>query len=242
MIDPRPWSGLKPVHPIADGHRNEVWLAELGQEPVAVRSSRRAAASLEWELDLLEHLDRRAFCVPTIVPTDDGRRSVDGVVVQRWLDGREPSSQADWELVAAELRRLHAETVDYRQRPDCSTVRELAPDGRSVDADLGRMPADVVKRVVSVFDEFDHVPTAVIHGDPMASNIRIGQDGSVGLLDWDESRVDLTWHDLSNLGIQVLDDDSHRRAQRLSNAWEAANGWTAEPDYARRRLTMLIDQ
>ena len=57
--------------------------------------------------------------------------------------------------------------------------------------------------------------------------------------DWDESRVDVVWHDLSNLGVQVLDDARHVAALRLSDAWEAANAWLLEPDYARRRLARL---
>lgn len=238
MIDPSPWSGLRLVEPAAGGHRNEVWYGLLDGTAVAVRRSKRSAASLAWELDLIGHLDTLGFRVPAIVAADDGRRSVAGVVVQQWLDGREPSTDSDWDLVAQELGRLHTATTAYRQRPDCSTVCELPSTGRSVDADLSQMPPEVAARVVAVFDQFDDVPTAVIHGDPMAGNIRIDGD-VVGLLDWDESRVDLTWHDLSNLGIQVLDDANHRRAQRLSNAWEAANGWTAEPDYAQRRLDML---
>ena len=84
-------------------------------------------------------------------------------------------------------------------------------------------------------------PVSVIHGDPGAANIRIDGNGRVGLLDWDESRVDITWHDLSNLGVQVLDDRTQRRAERLSHAWEAANGWTTEPGYAQRRLRALLD-
>jgi len=59
------------------------------------------------------------------------------------------------------------------------------------------------------------------------------------VLDWDESRVDITAHDLSPLGVQVLDDAEQTAATQLSHAWEAANGWTAEPDYARRRLAEL---
>jgi len=47
------------------------------------------------------------------------------------------------------------------------------------------------------------------------------------------------WHDLSNLGVRVLDQDDHDRAQDLSNAWEAVNAWTAEPDYAATRLSRL---
>lgn len=242
VLDPAPWSGLVLVERIVEGNRNEVWLGKLGDEPVAIRRSRRPAESLAWELDLMEHLERLGFLVPSVLVSDDGHRSVEGIVVQRWLGGREPSTDSDWGLVAAELGRLHRVTSGYDQRPGCSTVLELSSDEQSVDADLGEMTGDVATRVTAVFEEMVDVPTAVIHGDPMSSNIRIGPDGSVGLLDWDESRVDVTWHDLSNLGIQVLDDDSHRRALRLSNAWEAANGWVVEPEYARRRLEMLTDE
>lgn len=239
MISSEPWSGLVLIEPVTEGNRNEVWLGKLGDLPVAVRQSRRPPESLAWELDLLEYLDRAGFSIPSVIPSDDGRRSVDGLVVQRWLDGREPATDPEWRLVSAELIRLHGETSGYPQRPGCATVLELQSVRRSGDADLDLMPPDVVERLVAVFDEFVDVPTAVVHGDPMPGNIRIGSDGSVGLLDWDESRIDLTWHDLSNLGVQVLDDADHDRALRLSNAWEAANGWMVEPAYARRRLNML---
>ncbi len=239
MIDVGAWPGLDLIAPVTGGSRNQVWRGRLDGEVVAVRRSRRPEASLAWELDLLERLDAIGFRVPTTVPGDDGRRSVGGVVVQTWLDGRPPSSRADWASVAHELRRLHADTAGYRQRPGCSSVRDLKAVRRSVDADLDAIPPAVATRIEAVFDEMDDVPLAVVHGDPGPENIRIGADGSVGLLDWDESRVDLTWHDLSNLGIQILDDDDHRRAQLLSHAWEVANGWLEEPEYARRRLMLL---
>lgn len=241
MISCTAWSDVTLVHQVADGNRNEVWFGLLGDTPVAVRQSRRSAESLAWELDLMESLERAGFRVPSVITADDGRRSVDGVVVQRWLEGHEPATDSEWRLVADELVRLHSETGGNSQRPGCSTVRELGPGARSGDADLGRMPPAVVDRLLAVFAEFAEVPTAVIHGDPMPGNVRICPDGAIGLLDWDESRVDLTWHDLSNLAVQVLDDESHRRALRLSNAWEAASGWVVEPEYARRRLQMLTD-
>ena len=80
--------------------------------------------------------------------------------------------------------------------------------------------------------------TAVAHGDPAGSNVRV-DDGLVWLLDWDESRVDLVWHDLSNLGVAVLDPIAHARAQRLSDARQAINAWRVEPEYARVRLERL---
>jgi Ser/Thr protein kinase RdoA (MazF antagonist) len=241
MIDPSPWTGLRLLEAASGGNRNDVWRGRIGAEQVSVRRSRRSAASLIWELDLMGELGRMGFRVPGVVPAEDGRRVVDGIVVQDWLEGRRPQSQADWRLVARELARLHSELSGHHQRPGCCPVDVLRTRRRSVDADLDRMPADVVEVILDVFDALAGMPISVIHGDPMADNIRIGADGSVGLLDWDESRVDLTWHDLSNLGIRILDEDSHRRAQRLSNGWEAANAWTLEPDYARRRFELLLE-
>lgn len=93
--------------------------------------------------------------------------------------------------------------------------------------------------MMDAFAAVAEYPTSVVHGDPMADNLRIDDQGVVGLLDFDESRVDVHLHDLSNLGIQVLDDKTHAVATRLSHAWEAANGWVVEPTYARERLESL---
>lgn len=239
MIDSGPWPDVRLIERLASGNRNDVWLGRLGDGKVAVRRSRRPPESLAWELDLMDQLGRAEFSVPSIVLTEDGRRSVDGVVVQLWLEGREPSSEADWQLVANEFVRLHRKTAGHDQRPGCCTVRELRSVRRCVDVDLGMMPVEAVDRILAVFEGLTEVPVAVVHGDPGPSNIRLGRDGAVGLMDWDESRMDLTWHDLSNLGVQVLDDESHQLALRLSDAWEAANGWVTEPEYARRRLRTL---
>ena len=239
MLDVGPWPGLELVEPVVGGHRNVVWRGRLHGDWVAVRSTRRSPASLEWELTLLDHLATHGVGVSAVIPTDSGASSADGVVVQRWIDGRIPQSEADWRAVSAELRRVHSRGGDYPQRPDCCSVRELRFRARSVDANLADVPVGVADELLSVFDEFEDVPTAVIHGDPCAANIRITADEQVVLLDWDESRVDLVWHDLSNLGTQVLADADHARAQRLSDAWEALNAWTVEPEYARERLRSL---
>ncbi|MDP9476268.1 MAG: hypothetical protein M3R38_11415 [Actinomycetota bacterium] len=63
-----------------------------------------------------------------------------------------------------------------------------------------------------------------------------------GLLDWDEARVDASVLDLAGLPLDlsdVLDTGRLGRARRASNAWEAASGWIAEPEYARSRLLRL---
>ena len=233
------WSGLTLVEPVVEGNRNEVWRATRNGESFAVRRSRRSELSLRWELGLIEFLSQRGFVVPSVVSTDDNQFHHDGVVVQRWIEGRPPTSETDSINIAAELQRLHGLTSDHLQRPGCCIVTDLRTRRVSMDADLDAMPVDDGALVESVFADFTDVPTAVVHGDPGASNIRMTASGQVGLLDWDESRVDVTWHDLSNLGVPVLDRDEHQRALALSDAWEAANAWIVEPGYASTRLAQL---
>ena len=233
------WNGLALVEPVFEGDRNEVWRATRDGESFAVRRPRRSESSLRWELELIEFLSQNGFAVPSVVPTNDNGLHHEGVVVQRWIDGRPPDSETDWKAVAEELQRLHSLTNDRPQRPGCCVVTDLHTHRVSVDADLDAMPVDEQALVEAVFEGFVGVPTAVVHGDPGASNIRMTATGQVGLLDWDESRVDVIWHDLSNLGVSVLEGEVHQRAQLLSDAWEAANGWTTEPAYAAARLARL---
>ena len=61
----------------------------------------------------------------------------------------------------------------------------------------------------------------------------------VGLLDWDEARVDHPDLDLADLPVPVLPGPRDRIARAAVGAWEAAAGWAAEPAYARRRLAEL---
>lgn len=229
-MDPTPWGAPRIGARLGGGHRNDVY--RVGDEWVA-RRSRRSVASLEWELDLLEHLARHGFVVPAVVPTLDGRRHVDGVVMQRWLPGREPADD-DWPLVVAELRRLHELMRDWPPRPDFPGTRELLTADQGGDVDLGAMPADAVAACRAAWARLPGPPT-VIHGDPCAANIRVLDDVRIGFLDWDEARVDDPWLDLADIpGLDVPD-----MARAAVDAWEAANSWVMEPPYARGRLARL---
>ena len=127
-IDTSAWPALEAQIQIAEGNRNEVWRGFLRVVPVSIRQSRRDEQSLEWELDLIEFLSAQGFRVPTVVRSADGRRHVNGVVVQRWLDGHPPSSTRDWRLVADTLQRIHRITSTYPQRPGCCAVAEFDSD------------------------------------------------------------------------------------------------------------------
>lgn len=73
---------------------------------------------MRWELELIEFLSQRGFAVPSVVPTDDNQLHHEGVVVQRWIEGRPPKSETDWTAVAAELQPLHALTGDRARAVD----------------------------------------------------------------------------------------------------------------------------
>jgi Ser/Thr protein kinase RdoA (MazF antagonist) len=227
MLDLSPWGSPAVLSRLGGGHRNEVF--RLAGDLVA-RRSRRSTASLEWELGLLDHLGRHGFVVPTVVPSLDGRSHVDGLVVQRWLPGAEPT---DWAPVVAELRRLHELMADWPPRPAFPGTRALLTVDRGGDVDLTTMPTSAVTACRSAWQSLTG-PTTVIHGDPCAANIRIDGD-RVGFLDWDEARVDHPWLDLADIpGIEAPP-----AAVAAVNAWEAANGWQVEPHYARERLARL---
>jgi Ser/Thr protein kinase RdoA (MazF antagonist) len=214
-----PWGSPPVMERLGGGHRNEVY--RVGDDWVA-RRSRRPVASLEWELALLDHLSRNGFWVPSVIPTRDGRGHADGVVVQRWLPGREPAGD-DWPLVAAELRRLHALLPHWPARPDFPGTRELLTVDRGGDVDLTAMPAPAVRVCRAAWRALTG-PPVVVHGDPCAANILIDSD-RVGFLDWDEARVDHPWLDLADIPGIVLPAP----ATAAINAWEAANAWLLEP-------------
>ncbi|MBQ0986655.1 phosphotransferase [Streptomyces sp. F63] len=236
----RAWGDVHVVDRLPGGNRNEVLEVRRGVERLVARRSRREPAALAWELDLLEYLDGHGFTVPAVVPAMDGRRHVDGAVVQRWLDGG-PPGPGDWPAVTAELRRLHALTRGWPQRPGFRSTRDLLHRDRGGDIDLTAMPDEAVVACRNAWRKLEATPSAVVHGDPAAANIRVTGHG-IGFLDWDEARVDHT--DLDLVGLAVLPVETlppHRlaRARAAIHAWEAANAWLIEPAYARKRLAQL---
>ncbi|MDX3072574.1 phosphotransferase enzyme family protein [Streptomyces sp. NPDC088354] len=234
----RAWGGIQVVGPLSGGHRNEVLEVRRGRRRWVARRSRRRSAALEWELDLLEYLGAHGFTVPGVVPAADGRRHIDGLVVQTWVEG-EPPAPRDWPAVAAELRRLHTLTENWSQRPGFCSATDLLRRERGGDIDLSVMPEGAVAACREAWRQLEGTPRAVVHGDPAAANIRV-TGGGVGFLDWDEARVDHVDLDLADLPVDALPPRRLAPARAAVHAWEAANGWLVEPSYARRRLAQLV--
>jgi len=224
---------------LGGGVRNDVRLATVGGVRYAGRLSRRPDAALDWELDLLDRLLAAGFRVPRPLPAADGRRSVDGLVLLEWIDGDPPATADDWRGVADVLGRLHEVFADWPQRPGFRSTRDLLVAERGGDVRLDLMPEDAVRRCREAWRALAGEPTSVIHGDPGAANVRLGARG-VGLIDWDEARVDASVLDFAHLppGVVERHIPPGRLAvvRRAADAWEAANGWVLEPAYARRRL------
>jgi Ser/Thr protein kinase RdoA (MazF antagonist) len=231
------WGSLEVIGVLGGGNRNMVVEARLGARRLVVRQSRRSPASLGWEADLLDHLARNGLRVPAVVPALDGRRHIDGVMVQTWLDGTPPGA-ADWPAVAAFLRRLHEITTAWPQRPGFTSTRDLLTTDYGGDVDLSAMPPDAVSDCRRAWARLEGSPQAVVHGDPGPANIRISADGP-GLLDWDEARVDYTDLDLADLPDSKLPAPRLNVARKAATAWEAANGWIIEPSYAQHQLQLL---
>lgn len=236
----RRWDpGFELLGPLPGGHRNQVAAVLIRGERRVARRSRRSAAALEWEIGLLEHLSAHGLPVPTPVRTTDRERFVGATIVLPWVAGREPASEEDWYAVAAELGRLHRATVGYPQRPGFRSARELVTRDTGGDVDVRRLPDDVAAACRTAWAALP-AETAVIHGDPSPGNIRLTGE-RVTFLDWDECRVDSPDLDLAALPVSVLPPQRQRAAGAALAAWEAASAWGTEPEYARRRLAVLLD-
>lgn len=231
------WGPLRIVGPLSGGNRNTVLELRRGGERLVARRSHRSPAGLSWEVELLDYLGQQGFCVPKIIPSADGHRHRGGVVVQSWLDGAPPSPE-DWPAVGAALRRLHALTAGWPQRPGFASTQDLLTASRGGDVDLTAMPADAVADCRRAWRRLRGFPQAVVHGDPGPSNIRITGAGA-GLLDWDEARVDCAVLDLAQLPDSGLPAGELADGRTAATAWEAANGWIIEPGYARDQLAWL---
>ncbi len=236
------WPGLRLGDRLGGGNRNIVLAARRGGEKAVVRHGVRPITALEWELQLLSRLAALDFIVPLPILTKDGRLSDGGVCVFTWVDGEPPETDDDWSAVADVLTRLHHVSASWPQRPGFAGTADLIRVESGGDVDLREMPPDAVIRYRAAWAGITDEARSVIHGDPGPSNIRVTRNG-VGLIDWDETRVDASVLDFAeHPHAATLIQPQPRRAAtfRAAIAWEAANGWRIEPEYARRKLAELI--
>lgn len=222
------------IEPLSGGVANDVWSVRLNGRRAVARLGTRSDADLDWETNLLQHLDRAGLTVPVPIPTTDGRRFADGLVLMTYLEGDPPEAEADWRRVAATLRRLHELTEGWPQRPGWRSSTDLLHADSGTKVDLTAMPAEGVARCRAAWARLAGRPTSVVHGDPNPRNVRITPE-RVALIDWDESHVDVADLDLVlPHNAAGLDGPTLDIATQASAAWEAAVCW--DDDYSKRRL------
>src|SRR3954454_1837280 len=216
------------VEPLGGGVVNEVWSVRVNGQLAVGRLGARSDADLGWETDLLQHLAREGLSVPVPIATRAGRLFADGLVVMSYVDGEPPETEADWRRVADALRRLHQLTQGWPQRPGWRSSIDLLHAETGTKIDLGAMPPDGVARCRAAWAWLAGHQTCVIHSDPTPGNIRMTAD-RVGIIDWDESHVDVA--DLDLLlphNAAHLSDHAHDEAEQAFVAWDAARCWGHE--------------
>jgi Ser/Thr protein kinase RdoA (MazF antagonist) len=226
--------------PLAGGARSQVVAARRGGQRLVARRSLRSTAALDWELDLLEHLAERGISVPRLIPADDGRRHVDGVMIHEFVEGRQPGTDEDWQRLIEVLTAVHGATVGWPQRPGFASMGQLLTADAGGDVRLTAMPPRAVDSVRRAWRPVATGTECVNHGDVGAGNVLIDGD-RVTLLDWDEARVDVPWLDFAFLpdSIAVPVPMDREILTTAGVAWEAATCWILEPEYAQRRLAEL---
>ena len=222
------------IERLAGGVANDVWSVRVNGHLAVARLGARSDADLAWETELLQHLHCEGLTVPVPIPTKDGRLFADGLVVMTYVEGGPPGTEADWRRVADTLRRLHRLTQGWPQRPGWRSSTDLLHAETGTRIDLRAMPPEGVARCRAAWARLTGRQTSVVHGDNNPGNIRMTRD-RVGLIDWDESHVDIPDLDLvlphNSAG---LDDVALDIAAQASAAWEAAVCW--DDEFAVKRL------
>ncbi|MFC7620038.1 phosphotransferase enzyme family protein [Microlunatus sp. GCM10028923] len=217
---------------------NEVWSVRVNGRLAVGRLGRRSDADLEWETELLRHLDREGMSVPVPIPTTDGRYFADGLVVMTHVEGGPPETAADWQRVAETLQQLHRLTEGWPQRPGWRSSTDLLQAETGTRVDLGAMPSEGVARCRAAWARVAGRATSVVHGDPNPGNVRMTAD-RVTMIDWDEAHVDVADLDLPlPHNAAGLDAEAYDLAAQARAAWEAAVCWdpTGVDPFGARRL------
>lgn len=228
------------VRSLSESVRSRVALVELDGRPAVARLGPHRGRALEWEATLLAWLERRDVGAPRLIGTRDGATHVDDCLVTEHVEGAPLSTDDDWALLGATLRRLHYVCGGWPQRPGSLAARELLTYERGGEVDLGAMPPAARRRCRSAWQPVGNLTTTVVHGDPSPANVRIVRGRAV-LLGWSRARVDAAVFDLVALPRDEsgLDHDLWDRSRRAHAAWEAARGWVSHPTRARRLLDQL---
>ncbi len=213
------------VHDIRTGTVNTHWRVEAGDRKYALRryTNQRTGAAIDYEHDVLRHLQNLGWPVAVPIPARDGSATVtmagDTYALFPFLSGRKKTRGGPYYLRAtgAILARLHRDLAtfpDPRPRDGVARLTDLdawvpAPDGRRFDAVLAdyageqpRLAGEIARWRNTNVDELDrlgyhNLPVTLVHGDFHTHNIFFQRRTLTGLLDLDFIRPDTRLADLA---------------------------------------------
>ncbi|NNF07447.1 MAG: phosphotransferase [Candidatus Eisenbacteria bacterium] len=225
----QPWGKFDVIRPLEGGFRNQCWVVETASAQYVAKTTTRSSAAMKWLASLFNTVASAGLRLPHLVPTREQDFVSNGMTLEPYYEGR-PPTPIELQSLRTPIGEIHELTRNFPQRPDFASAKTLRTEPRGGDVDLDRMPPRLVNRCREAWTALSHSPSAVVHGDLHPSNVLVGPDGQVALLDWDEARVDAEAFDLWSIKPQ---ESLHPDQRRALLAWEIATCWTVEPEYAR---------
>jgi len=228
------WGVDGTLQPLPGGHRNRVFRLVGGGRDLVFKSTRRSEAAMAWLPPVLAWAQRSGFTVPDLVPSQNGRFVEDGWTCETSLEGSRLS--APLTLINPMISTFHSATTRIAQRPGFSETRALSGGDASGDIQMDLMPHAVAEALLPEWTALRDLPHSVVHGDLTRANLIALPGGGVGLVDWDEARVDATVFDTSQTEAVPIPV----KVERALTAWECAACWKIEPARARDLATIFI--
>jgi Ser/Thr protein kinase RdoA (MazF antagonist) len=231
------------------GYKNEL----LRYGDLVVRLVETTPESARWEHELLRFLARSAPEV--VVPLAEPELAPDGRVATLlpYVDGEQLDRDDEGQRLelAGLLARLHRAGLGWAGGPrpgvpgfaDLDLVRN-----RWWDWELVEKPPVLVRAFEATLDWlFDPPPLAVgaVHGDVYRGNVRVRAGAIVGVIDWEDARVDWPAAELANATWEVCkvgDALDPERAASFLAAYARAGG-PGERDFLEPllRLRLMAD-
>lgn len=230
------WGLTGDLSALTGGNRNRVYRLGAGEKAFAFKSTTRSAAALEWLTPVHKAAAQAGFIVPRLRRSHGGAVVVMGWTCEPWIDGRN-ATWSDLGALRMKVEKFHDFSALLGQRPGFASASDMMDCDRGGDCDLSLMPPALVGLCRAAWRDLSHQPQATVHGDLNPGNVKLLQNGQFALLDWDEARRDARVFDQEPMGR----DPAAGITDPAVMAWEIANAWRIEPDYARQLAQRLSD-
>jgi len=194
------------IERLEGGYKNDV----VRDGDVVVRLTRAPLESVAWEHRLLGTLPP-----PAVAPLADPEPRAGGRVASRFpyveggpLDRDDPAQR---EQVAGWLAALHRTRWEGGQRPGAAAwpERDLVRNAWW-DWEIVEKPTSLARayeRVVAFLADPPPLRVGIVHGDVYRGNMRVDDGRLVGVIDWEEARLDWLASELANAAWEMRDVD-----------------------------------